>query len=93
MDEREEEIVPSNTSEDDDDDTLDIGENKVEPPKKRKRRKVGELSGCQMALKRLKEKKEYGNISNSKTVFSFFILDSDFHFKYFLEIVCIKITL
>ena len=57
MDEREEEIVPSTTSEDDDDDTLDIGENKVEPPKKRKRRKVGELSGCQMALKRLEREK------------------------------------
>lgn len=54
MDEREEEIVPSTTSEDDDDDTLDIGENKVELPKKRKRRKVGELSGCQMALEREK---------------------------------------
>ena len=33
------------------------------------------------------------NISNSNTVFSSFILDSDFGFKYFLEIVCTKITL
>ena len=31
-------------------------------------------------------------ISNSNTVFSRFILDSDFGFKYFLEIVCTKIT-
>ena len=31
-------------------------------------------------------------ISNSNTVFSRFVLDSDFGFKYFLEIVCTKIT-
>ena len=32
-------------------------------------------------------------ISNSNTVVSSFVLDSDFGFKYFLEIVCRKITL
>ena len=32
-------------------------------------------------------------ISNSNTVFSSFVLDSDFGFKYFLEIVGTKITL
>ena len=32
------------------------------------------------------------NISNSNTVFSSFILDSDYGFKYFLKIVCTKIT-
>ena len=30
------------------------------------------------------------NISNSNTVFSSFILDSGFRFKYFLKIVCTK---
>ena len=33
------------------------------------------------------------NISNSNTVFSSFILDSDFGFKYFLDIVWAKITI
>ena len=56
MDEREE-IVRSTTSEDDDDDTVDMGENEVQPPKKRKKRKVGELSGRQLALKRLEREK------------------------------------
>ena len=32
-------------------------------------------------------------ISNSNTVFSSFVLDSDFGFKYFLEFVFTKITL
>ena len=32
-------------------------------------------------------------ISNNSTVFSSFVLDSDFGFKYFLEIVGTKITL
>ena len=40
-----------------------------------------------------KGKKNWSNnqsISNSNTVFSSFILDSDFGFKYFLELVCTK---
>ena len=36
---------------------------------------------------------EYYIKTNSNTVFSSFILDSDFGFKYFLEIVCTKSTL
>ena len=36
---------------------------------------------------------EYHIKTNSDTVFSSFILDSDFGFKYLLEIVCTKITL
>ena len=36
---------------------------------------------------------ENQKISNSNTVFSSYILDSDFGFKYFLKLFCTKITL
>ena len=52
--------------------------------------------GCEGFTELSKPSLEYhwnDNISNSNTVFSSFILDSDFGFKYFIDIVCAKITL
>ena len=40
-----------------------------------------------------KRKRSMEIFPTAKPYLVFFIVDSDFHFKYFLEIVCIKITL
>ena len=51
------------------------------------------LEGWEGFTKSSKSSLEYHIKTNSNTVFSIFILDSDFGFKYFLEIVCTKITI